>query len=522
MTSSPTQDLRTYRDRLRDLADDPEAAQLASAPLKKRERFNPRHALALTFLILIAVGTVLLNTPWAQASGRWSWEVPGVPFSWSYAWDVILNNFFMATSASCVTGLTVVDVSTYYSTFGHVVLLLCVQLGGLSLLTLGTLLITILLGRVSTGGEAQMMLSYGAGSSGNARKLLGQTIRYVLAFETLGAVLLFCRYYWAYGYSLTSGMWHATFHAITAFCNAGMSLHPTNLATFQNDIPYMTIISCLVILGGIGFLVIANVFQYHFWRRDLRKRGRISLHSRLVLWMTLILCVLGGLIFTLLEWDGVLGEVSGASLKDYLLAGDWSNFFLQLAANLEKVWTGFTQAIVTRTAGYNFVPMSELSQGSNTLSIFLMLIGGSPGSLAGGIKTTTLVILVLTIRAYLRGSPEVQVHRRTISDAICREAMVIIFFYLITLFLFYFTLRLTEEPILAELGEFALFYEATSAIGTVGSSLDATPLLTSAGKLILSFAMFLGRLGPITLALIMAGRGVSHRIRYPEENITVG
>ncbi len=522
MTSTSSTGLRAYRDRLRDFIDDSTPSGKNGDALKRRRTFNPRRMLAATFLILITIGGILLNTPWAQASGLWSWQVPGEAFSWSYTLDAVLNNFFMATSASCVTGLTVVDVPTYYSTFGHVVLLCCIQLGGLSLLTLGTVLVTLLLGRVSTGGEAQMMMSYGANSAGNAKRLLWQTMRYVFVFESLGALLLFVRYHIAYGYSLGSSIWYAIFHAVTAFCNAGMSLHPTNLALFQNDIPYMSIITCLVILGGLGFLVIANVFQYHFWRRDLRKRGRISLHSRLVLWMTLFLCVFGGGVFTLLEWDGVLGSVPGPGLYESLVAGDWQTFGQQLYLNAEKVWTGFSQAIVTRTAGYNFVPMSEVSQGSNTLSIFLMLIGGSPGSLAGGIKTTTIIILILTIRAYIRGNPDVQVHRRTISDAICREAMVIVFFYLITLFLFYFTLRLTEKPILAARGDFALFYEVTSAIGTVGSSLDSTPLLTPIGKVILSFAMFLGRLGPITLALIMANRGVSRHIRYPEENITVG
>ncbi len=520
---SPTsQELRTYRDRLRDLVDAEESALLDEAPQKKRKPFNPRRLLALTFLILIGIGTFLLCTPWAQASGRWAWQPTSGPFTWSFAIDALLDALFMATSASCVTGLTVVDVSTTYTTFGHAILLGCVQLGGLSLLTLGTVLVTLLLGRVTTGGEEQMMVSYGANSSSNAKRLLGQTMRYVLTFELLGAVLLFSRYFWAYGYPLGKSVWYAIFHAVTAFCNAGMSLHQNNLAPFQNDIPYLTIITTLVILGGIGFLVLANVFHYHFWRRDLRKRGRISLHSRIVLWTTLLLCVGGGLLFTLLEWHGVLGEIPGPTLKECLLNGDIGTFFYQLIAHLEKLWTGFSQAIVTRTAGYNFVPMSEVSQGANTLSIFLMIIGGSPGSLAGGIKTTTLVILLLTIRAYVRGNPSVQIHRRTISDAICREAMVIIFFYFMTLFLFYFTLRLTEDALIAARGDFALFYEVTSAIGTVGSSLDATPLLTSTGKAILAFAMFLGRLGPISIAFIMAGRGVSQRIRYPEENITVG
>jgi trk system potassium uptake protein TrkH len=151
-----------------------------------------------------------------------------------------------------------------------------------------------------------------------------------------------------------------------------------------------------------------------------------------------------------------------------------------------------------------------------------MLVGGSPGSMAGGLKTTTLVILILTIRAYLRGTPTVHLNKRTISDSICREAMVIIFYYLLMVFTFYFVLLLTEPALQAKYGDFVLFYEVSSAFGTVGLSLNATPLLSPIGKGLIALAMFLGRIGPISIAFMMARREISHRIRYPEETITVG
>ncbi len=516
-----TQNLHEYRERLRDLEDTHlEPRFLITLP--KRRQFNPRRLLALTFLLLIFVGGILLNSPWAQASGLWSWQTPEGTFSWSHGLDAILNNFFMATASSCVTGLTTVDIATYYSTFGHAVILGCVQLGGLSLLTLGTVIMAILLGRVPAGGEAQVMLNYGHDASSRASNLLWQTLRYVLTFEVLGTLLFFLRYYLHYDYTLWKSLWYAVFHAITAFCNAGISLHEGNLAGFLTDMPYMLIVTTLVMLGGIGFLVIANLTHYHFWKKDLRRKGRITLHARIVLWTTLLLSLFGGIVFTLLEWDGVLATSEGASLWQCLTACDWHGVGNILYEGCNKICAGFSQVIVTRTAGFNFVPMSEVSSGANQLSVFLMLIGGSPGSMAGGIKTTTFVVLLLTIRAYIRGNSYVQVHGRTIRDAICREAMVIIFFYLMTLFLFYFTLRLTEKPLLAARGDFALFYEVTSAIGTVGSSLDATQHLTPIGKILIAIAMFLGRLGPISIALIMAGREVSRRTRCPEETITVG
>ena len=175
-----------------------------------------------------------------------------------------------------------------------------------------------------------------------------------------------------------------------------------------------------------------------------------------------------------------------------------------------------------RTAGFNLVPMDAISAPANLLSVLLMLIGGSPGSMAGGIKTTTLVVLLLTIRAYIRGAPTVEVHHRTLSNAICREAMVIVFFYLATVFLFYFVLLSTETRLIALRGDFALFYEVSSAVGTVGTTLNATPHLSPIGRLIIALAMFLGRIGPISIVLMMARRHTTHWTRCPEETITVG
>ena len=510
--------LDEYRQRLQDM--EPAQPPSAHAHRRKARAFNPRRVLVLTFLLLILAGACLLNTPWAQASGCWSWEVPGEPFAWGRCARALLDNLFMATSASCVTGLAVVDIATTYSTFGQVVLGACIQLGGLSLMTLGTVIIALLLGRVTIEGEEQVRMNYGA-SSGRARLLLGQTVRYVFTFEAVGVLLLFVSYS-RHGYPALKSLGYATFHAISAFCNAGLSLHPESLQCFRGDLLYTLTIATLVTLGGIGFLVLANVFHYHFWRRNLLVRGRISLHSRIVLWATLILCAGGGLLFTILEWDASLASSAVAPVWDTLVHGNWSELLPALQGAGEKIATGFSQAAIFRTAGFNLVPMAELTPPTNMLSTLLMLIGGSPGSMAGGIKTTTLVVLLLTIRAYIRGNPAVQVHRRTLSNAICREAMVIVFFYLATVFVFYFVLLLTESALVAKQGDFALFYEVTSAVGTVGASLDVTPHLSLPGRAILALAMFLGRIGPISIVLAMSGRKPSGWIRYPEESVTVG
>lgn len=519
MISPEVTSLSDYRASLCDTTVDREIQK----PLRqKKKRIDPRKMMALTFVVLITLGLVLLCTPWAQASGKWAWLNETDVFCWSAFYRAFLDNLFMATSSSCVTGLTVVDVPTYYSTFGHVVLMCCVQLGGISLLTLGTLIVTILLGRVPVGGEDQVVINYGANSSSKANSLLAQTVSYVLTFECIGGIILFARYYWHHGYALAESLWFATFHAISAFCNAGISLHAQNLVGLRGDLIYTSTIALLVTLGGIGFLVIANVFNYHPWYRDLRRRGKISLHSRIVLWSSLLLSVGGGLIFTILEWNNALSFIDIPSPWQALSQGDWSTLFLSLKGITQRICAGISQTAMFRTAGFNFVEMDAITPPSNLLSVFLMLIGGSPGSMAGGIKTTTLVVLILTIRAYLRGCPTVELHRRSISDVVCREAMVIVVYYFVMVFTFYFVLLLTEKTLVAERGDFVLFYEVSSAFGTVGTSLNATPSLSSIGKFLIVLAMYLGRVGPISIALMMAGREVSHHIRYPEETITVG
>ncbi len=521
MRSPDLSELQAFRERLCDLEDDVLANPII--PLQKVKHFNPRRALVWTFLLLIFTGWALLNTPLAQVSGCWSWEVPGQPFAWSTCARALLDNLFMATSASCVTGLTVLNVPTAYTPFGQAVLLLCIQLGGLSLLTLGTLIVSLLLGRVSAGGERQMVMSYGANHDGIAHALLRQTVRYVFTFELLGTGLLFLRYFYHHGYPFSKSLWFALFHAISAFCNSGLSLHEGNLTAMRGDLPYVAIISLLVIFGGIGFVVLSNVFRYRFWQRDLRRRGRISLHARIVLWTTLILLVGGGALFTVFEWNASLAYLPGeTSYWECLRAADWTSLSRLLGQDLERVSIGFAQSAMFRTAGFNFVQMGDITPPANLLSVLLMLIGGSPGSMAGGIKTTTLVVLLLTIRAYIRGNPDVQIHRRTLSGAICREAMVIVFFYLAVVFLFYAILLCTEQALIRQHGDFGLFYEVTSAFGTVGTSLDATGALTPFGRMLISLAMFLGRIGPISLALAMANRGITHHVRYPEETLTVG
>lgn len=510
-----------FRNRLRDLEDDSLGGAMATPPVR-RKVFNPRRMLVQTFLALMGAGTFLLCTPWAQLSGRWAWEHTGEPFRWMHLWQALVDNLFMATTASCVTGLTVVTPSEYYSDFGLVILFLLIQLGGVGIMTFSTLLIYLLMGRLSARDEAGVMLTSGAQNTPNARDLLKKTVRYVFFFEALGAVALFTRYYFVHDYPFGKSWWYATFHAVSAFCNAGISLHPENLVILREDRIYIFVVSLLVTVGGLGFLVLANLSRYRFWKRDIRQRGHISLQSRLVLWATLGCIGIGGLLFMIFEWNGLLGANYGPSVADCVFAGQWREAASALAVWGRKAFDACAQTVMFRTAGFNLFDLGSATQQSTFVAIFVMLIGGSPGSTAGGIKTTTVIVLCLTIRAMIRGEQEVCVHHRTVPQSITREAMVIVFFYFIVLFGFYLMLLTTEKAILTEHGSLALFYEITSALGTVGTTVNSTGLLTLFGRLVISLTMFLGRIGPITIALAVSMRNRAPRIRYPEEHVTVG
>jgi trk system potassium uptake protein TrkH len=389
-------------------------------------------------------------------------------------------------------------------------------------MTLGTLIVSLLLGRLSSSGESQIVMNYGASATTRPNEILFQTLRYVAFFEVVGFVVLSYRYFVGHGYPFLKSLWYGLFHSITAFCNAGMSLHPDNLITMSNDVIYTLVITLLVIVGGIGFLVISNLSHYRFWKRDLRLRGHISLHSRLVLWATFVLLLLGMTLFVLFEWNASLKGPEMPSIVEALLDGNVAEAYATFKVNAMKLFKSFAQTASLRTAGFNYVEMSEVSAPSNTLSILLMMFGGSPGSMAGGIKTTTIVVLILLIRAYVRGDRTVHVHQRTIPDAVCREAMVLFVFYLLVLFIFFFILCTTEKVLMAKVGSLGLFYEVSSAFGTVGTSLNATTSLTPFGRGMISIAMFLGRIGPLSVALMMAGHRHIHRVRYPEESVSVG
>lgn len=447
---------------------------------------TPHSLIALSFLALIVIGAFLLWLPISSATGRSLDPVSAI---------------FTATSATCVTGLTVINIGTDLSLFGQLVVLSLIQLGGLSVMTLSTFLLVLIGRRLSMQSEFALMDAYGVEEVKGVRSLLKWAIALTLFFEGIGCVLLYFRYH-APGSAMEPwrAWYYAAFHSISAFCNAGFSLHRDSLVGFQQDLWYLNVIGVLVVIGGLGFLPMYNLMTIRFWKRDLRKRGRIALHTRIVLSATAVLIVVGAGIILAQEW--------GYSLKALPLH--------------HKISCALFHSITPRTAGFNALQMDSLSEGTRYVTGILMFIGGSPGSSAGGIKTTTLVVLLFTVIAMCKRRNETSLFMRTISNTIVREALVI-FLVLQALILLAYGLLLHTEAVGGAVPEASkLLFETVSAFGTVGLSIDYTPHLSETGRWVIIFCMYIGRLGTVAVALFIGRDEDAIRIRYAEEEIVVG
>jgi trk system potassium uptake protein TrkH len=427
-----------------------------------------------------------------------------MPFSNSDGrWLDPLSALFTSTSAVCVTGLSVVDVSKTLSPFGQGLLLLLIQLGGLQIMTMGTLFLYLLGWRISLKTEYVLMDALGHESLRGLQSLVRRTIVFSLIIEAVGSTILAWRFWSAHGYAPVKAWCHGIFHAISAFCNAGFALYPDNLMGFQRDPVVLFTLAFLIVLGGIGFIVMFNLTSIRFWSRDHLQRGRLNLHSTVVLQTTLILILMGWVAFIVLEWWNTLANLP------------WQ----------DKVTCALFQSVTPRTAGFNVVDMAQCQPSTLYMTMGLMFIGGSPASTAGGIKTTTVVILALTAVTLIRGREETELKKRSVPTRIVRESLAI-FMLSVTVLAIAFAVLLLTEDLRHAVGTVsaseALLFEAVSALGTVGLSTGITPGLTALGKLCLVVCMFIGRVGPLALAVIVGSREVGQNVRYPEEAVVVG
>jgi trk system potassium uptake protein len=414
----------------------------------------------------------------------------------------LLDALFTATSAVCVTGLTVVDTGTGFSPAGQAIVLALIQVGGLGLMTFAVFVGVVLGRRVAFTDRMVIQDSMHHTPKAGIRRLVRYVLTFTLASEAAGAALLWLRFREEFPAGLA--IWQSVFHAVSAFCNAGFGLLPDNLVRYRGDVIVNLAITGLIVVGGLGFLVNMELWDQLKARLRGRRAPVPTLHARLALTVTAALLLAGTAVFLALEWDNVLRGLPVG----------------------ERVLAAWFQAVTPRTAGFNTIDFGRVSSDTLFFTIFLMFVGASPGSTGGGIKTTTFGLLVVLVVARWRGRGRATVFRRTIPHAVMDRALTLALLAWALVSLAVGVLVATETrgvPFGAAEPRFlALMFEAVSAFGTVGLSTGITASLSGAGKLVLVALMYAGRVGPLTLVLAVGpgpGRG---RFRYAEENVMVG
>ena len=446
---------------------------------KIQDKITYVRIIAVGYMTVILIGTLLLLLPPATRAG----ESTG-----------ILTALFTATSATCVTGLVVVDTATHWTAFGQTVILLMIQIGGLGFMTLGVLLALILRRRISlrTRGILQESMNYM--QLGGVIRLVKITFWGTFLFEGCGAVLLAVRFIPVFG--IAKGILYGIFHSVSAFCNAGFDLMGgysgkySSFVEFHGDVLINCVLMALVILGGLGFFV---------WS-DLKKNGcrwkRYMLHTKITLFTTVLLLVAGTILYFLFENDNLLAQMSG---KDKFLAALFSS-------------------VTARTAGFNTIDTGGLTGASKLLTMLLMFIGGSPGSTAGGIKTVTALVLVAYVWSNLRESKGVNMFQRRLDDDVIRKASNVVVLSMLmavvsVIFICFIQPYLPVEDVM---------FEVFSAIGTVGMSTGLTRDLSTASRIVIILLMYCGRIGSMSFALSFTERKKVAPVRFPVEKIMIG
>ncbi|MGE0016792.1 MAG: TrkH family potassium uptake protein [Bacteroides sp.] len=458
------------------------------------KRTNPSLILAVSFFIIILVGTGLLMLPRCTISG----------ISW-------VDSLFISTSAVCVTGLTSVDLTTTFTTEGFVVILLLIQIGGLGVMTLTSFFALFFMGNTSLYNQLVVRDMVNSKSLGSLLSTLLYTLGFTLVIETMGMITIWLSIHGTMGMNLEEELAFAVFHSISAFCNAGFSTLPGNLGNplmMNNHNLFYALISILVILGGIGFPILVNLKEIIFYRlkrmtQFLLRKNKVSaksvqlynLNTRIVVTMTFLLLAVGTLILLAFEWNHAFAGMSIA----------------------EKCTHAFFNAACPRTAGFSSVDFSLFGIQSILIYILLMWIGGGAQSTAGGIKVNAFAVVILNLAAVIRGSQRVEVHGRELAHDSIRRSNATVVMSLIILFVSIFLLSWLEPtlPLLS------LTFEAVSALSTVGSSLNLTPLLQESSKLVIVVLMFVGRVGLITMMLGIVKQKKNTKYKYPSDNIII-
>ena len=433
-------------------------------------KVSPSTLLILVYGFFILIGSILLKLPWSVHT----------PIRW-------IDALFTSASAVTVTGLAVIDTGTVFTKFGQLVITMLIQVGGLGVMTFAILLYMILGKKIGLKERLIMQQALNQVNLGGLIRLVRQLFIFSISIEIVFMLVLSLQ--WVPDLGWKNGLFYSFFHSVSAFNNAGFSLWPDNLSRYV-DSPVINIgITTLIILGGIGFTVIIEVWQKRKW-------SKLSLHSKMMLSATLCVNVISAFLVLMLEYHNnqTLGELP----------------------IVDKIWASYFQAVSTRTAGFNTIDMAGIDQSTAFLMIILMFIGAGSGSTGGGIKLTTFLILLLTVSAFIRGQQTIHIFKRSIPESNVWKVLAISMTSMFVISVGVLLLNITEKlPFLP------LFFETVSAFGTVGLSMGITASFTIAGKLIIIFIMITGKVGPLSLVYILA-RKESCKYKYPSENIFTG
>lgn len=451
--------------------------KLEAKTKKIRYKKSTTRLIAFGFAIIILLGTILLTLPISVRSGKGN----------------LLNSLFTATSATCVTGLAVADTYQNWTTFGQVVILCLIQVGGLGFMTIGAFIAVLLKKRIGLQEREQLQESVNTLELAGVVRLVKKIVYRTFFVELLGAILLSFRFVPAFG--PVKGIYFSVFHAVSAFCNGGFDLMGINeayssLVAFEGDVLVNLVIVALIIIGGIGFIVWDDVVRnkWHF--------RKYLLHSKIVLTATMALTVGGTILFLITENQATLAGMNP----------------------VEKLLGALFCAVTPRTAGFNTVDTAALSNAGKVLTIVLMFIGGSSGSTAGGAKTTTIVVLLLYAVAMITNREDINMFGKRLTNEVVKKANAVVIINL-SLAMVAGVIIMISQPLL----QFEdVLFEVFSAIGTVGMTTGITRDLNILSRLIIIVLMYCGRLGSLSFALVFAQKNKSNSVRQPQEKIIIG
>ncbi|XXM70844.1 TrkH family potassium uptake protein [Lysinibacillus sphaericus] len=438
---------------------------------KKSVQWSPPQLLVVTFIFFITLGMLLLKLPFATEDGI-----------------TMLDALFTSTSAMTVTGLIVVDTGSVFTTFGEVVIMCLIQIGGLGIMSFAVLIFMMIGKKIGFKERLLIQQALNQTSVGGVIKLVKYLFYFSFTVEAAAVVLLATQWVPEYGWG--RGLYVSLFHSISAFNNAGFSIWEDSLMGYAGNPVVNLVISLLFIIGGIGFTVLVDLYK----KRTLKK---LSLHTKIMLWGTLIINTAAMIILFILEYNNP-HTLANLSLFD-------------------KVQAAYFSAVTPRTAGFNTLDYGVMERDSIFLTILLMFIGAGSASTGGGIKLTTFVVISLSVFAFLKEKREIRLFRRTISEFHIFKALAVSMMSVFLVFTALFIMNISEKSA----GFLEILFEVVSAFGTVGLSMGITGSLTDIGKSVIIIVMFIGKLGPLTLAFSLS-RPDKEKIRYPKDDIMTG